>query len=55
MSKQTESEKEAFEKLYSLQHKIKGLLFNGKSHRNIRRGLGISLKEYIVIMALTKK
>ena len=55
MSEQTEEEKIALEKLYALQGKIKQSLFRGLSHRNIRRELGITLKDYIIIMALTEK
>jgi len=52
---QTEEEKIALAKLFALQGKIKQSLFRGLSHRNIRRELGISLKDYIIIMALTEK
>lgn len=55
MSEQNEDEKVALAKLYALQGKIKDALFRGLSHRNIRRELGITLKDYIIIMALTEK
>lgn len=56
MSEQTNEEKIALEKLYALQGEIKNLLINKRlSHRNIRRELGITLKDYIIIMALTEK
>jgi len=54
MKEQTEEEKIALAKLFALQGKIKQSLFRGLSHRNIRRELGITLKDYIIIMALTE-
>lgn len=55
MSEQTEQEKEALKKLYDLQGVIMIRVLRGESHRNVRRALGISLKDYITIMALTEK
>lgn len=52
---QTEEEKIALEKLYALQWKFMQRILRGESHRNVRRSLGISLKDYIIIMALTDK
>jgi hypothetical protein len=53
MKEQTEEEKTALKKLYDLQGVIMIRILRGESHRNVRRSLGISLKDYLIIMALT--
>ena len=54
MKEQTEEQKAALEKLYDLQGAIMIRILRGESHRNVRRSLKISLKDYLIIMALTK-
>jgi len=47
-----DNQEEALKAIYLLREVIKRKLFAGRTHRNIRRELGLSLKKYISIMSL---
>jgi hypothetical protein len=47
-----DNQEEALKAIYLLREVIKRKLFSGRTHRNIRRELGLSLKKYLAIMSL---
>jgi predicted ABC-type ATPase len=52
MSEQINEQEEALKAIYQLREVIKRKLFSGRTHRNIRREFGLSLKKYLAIMSL---